>query len=296
MDGLMWPGPGGRPPRPSERVDELCDRFEAAWRAGPAPRIEDYLGQTDEADGAALLCELVALERELRRRRGERPRAQEYLDRFPDHARIVRAAFGTQPKSGGWPAARPQGHTGRNLLFGVLALQNNFIVRNDLLAAFAAWVADKDRPLTQLLVDRGALDDARRGLLEALVAEHLRQHGGDPEASLASVGSLGSVRHDLERLDDPELQASLVATDSRSAVSGGDAETTSTYASPLVVQGYEGIKAREAKIPALGKPSLARAAQRVVRLYEAWGKSDQAAAWKMKLGLADLPDDVFARP
>jgi hypothetical protein len=34
----------------------------------------------------------------------------------------------------------------------------------------------------------------------------------------------------------------------------------------------------------------------VVRLYEVWGKPDQSAAWKARLGLADLPDDVFARP
>jgi hypothetical protein len=34
----------------------------------------------------------------------------------------------------------------------------------------------------------------------------------------------------------------------------------------------------------------------VVRLYEAWGKATQADAWKRKLGLADLPTDVFATP
>jgi hypothetical protein len=34
----------------------------------------------------------------------------------------------------------------------------------------------------------------------------------------------------------------------------------------------------------------------VVRLYEHWGKLDQAAAWKAKLGLPDLPADTFARP
>jgi len=66
-------------------------------------------------------------------------------------------------------------------------------------------------------------------------------------------------------------------------------------AEPLVVQGYEGMKAREAKIPAQAKPHLAEAAERVVRLYEAWGKPSQAAAWKDKLGLADLPAEVFAR-
>ena len=67
-------------------------------------------------------------------------------------------------------------------------------------------------------------------------------------------------------------------------------------AEPLVVQGYEGIKAREAKIPAAAKSLFPAAAERVVRLYEAWGKPKQAAMWKAKLGLADLPADVFARP
>ena len=42
-------------------------------------------------------------------------------------------------------------------------------------------------------MDRGALDETRRALLEALVAEHLKQHGGEPEESLAAVSSLGSV-------------------------------------------------------------------------------------------------------
>ena len=71
-----------------------------------------------------------------------------------------------------------------------------------------------------------ALDGARRALLEALVAEHLKQHGGDLEASLAAVSSLGSVRGDLERIDDADLQASLGATASR--CSDGDG-ATATY-------------------------------------------------------------------
>src|SRR5262249_19655205 len=119
--------------------------------------------------------------------------------------------------------------TGRNLLFGILALQNNFIGRDDLLAAFNSWVADRSRPLAQFLVDRGALDEARRALLEALVAEHLKQHGGDPEASLAAVSSLGSVRDELERFDDPDLQASLAVAASQSTTPGGEAGATATY-------------------------------------------------------------------
>ena len=67
-------------------------------------------------------------------------------------------------------------------------------------------------------------------------------------------------------------------------------------AEPLILAGYEGLKARQAKIPPPARPRLAEAAQRVVRLYDAWGKPDRAAAWKARFGLTDLPADVFARP
>jgi tRNA A-37 threonylcarbamoyl transferase component Bud32 len=225
MGESMPPMPGDRPLRSSERIDEACDRFEAAWRAGLAPRIEDFLAEAEQADLAALLDELVALERELRRRSGERPGAEEYLDRFPGHAAVVRAAFGASPAADTGPTTRPQGDTGLNLLFGVLALQNNFIGRDALLAAFAAWVADKARPMAQLLVDRGAIDGVRRALLEALVSEHLKQHDGDTEASLAAVSSLGSVRDDLERLGDADLRDSLAFPEGH----GGDAGATVAY-------------------------------------------------------------------
>ena len=67
-------------------------------------------------------------------------------------------------------------------------------------------------------------------------------------------------------------------------------------AEPLILAGYEGLKAREENIPAPGKPRLAAAAERVVRLYEAWGKPEKATEQKARLGLSDLPADVFARP
>jgi tetratricopeptide (TPR) repeat protein len=51
----------------------------------------------------------------------------------------------------------------------------------------------------------------------------------------------------------------------------------------LILDGYEGMKAREAKIPAQGKKYLTEAAERVVQLYQAWGKKDQEAEWRAKL-------------
>ena len=45
----------------------------------------------------------------------------------------------------------------RNLLFGLLALQNGLIDQVQLVAAFQAWTLDKARLLADLLVDRGDL-------------------------------------------------------------------------------------------------------------------------------------------
>jgi serine/threonine protein kinase/tetratricopeptide (TPR) repeat protein len=79
---------------------------------------------------------------------------------------------------------------------------------------------------------------------------------------------------------------------------GGSLTDQGRYAEsePLVVPGYEGMKAREAQIVVPERFRLREAAERVIRLYEDWGKPEQAAAWKAKLGMPDLPADVFARP
>jgi len=68
-------------------------------------------------------------------------------------------------------------------------------------------------------------------------------------------------------------------------------------AEPLLLSGYEGMKAREARIPAPGKPRLSEAGERVAKLYEAWGQPEKAREWREKLGLKnpELPSNVFAR-
>ena len=72
-----------------EHVVELCDRYEAAWREGRRPRIEDYLTEALESERALLLRELLALELELRSNGGERPEPQEYRERFPGHVELI---------------------------------------------------------------------------------------------------------------------------------------------------------------------------------------------------------------
>ena len=71
----------------------------------------------------------------------------------------------------------------RNLLFGILALQLDFISRDTLIRAMHAWALEKAKPLGEILVEQRALAAERRALLEGLVQEHLKQHGDDPHLS-----------------------------------------------------------------------------------------------------------------
>ncbi len=60
-------------------------------------------------------------------------------------------------------------------------------------------------------------------------------------------------------------------------------------AEPLLVSGYEGMKQRKDKIPAQDMPRLNKALERLVRLYDAWGKPDEAAMWRKELAASGKP-------
>ena len=110
--------------------------------------------------------------------------------------------------------------TDRNLLFGILALQMDFISRDALVAAMHAWVLDKTKPLGRILQDQGALTADTFQLLDALVQKHLALHGNDAEQSLAAVSSAGPIREELQQIADPDVQASLVHVAARPAMAG----------------------------------------------------------------------------
>ena len=44
------------------RIDAICVRFETAWRAGRAPRLEDFLGDTTGGERQTLLWRLLQVE------------------------------------------------------------------------------------------------------------------------------------------------------------------------------------------------------------------------------------------
>jgi serine/threonine-protein kinase len=114
----------------------------------------------------------------------------------------------------------------RNLLFGIIALQMDFISRDQLIAAMNAWVLDKHKPLGQVLSEQGALSAEDHEAIDSLVRRHLLRHDNDPERSLAALSSIGQrLCDDLARISDPEVQASLPCV----GAARGDTDSTLSY-------------------------------------------------------------------
>jgi serine/threonine protein kinase/tetratricopeptide (TPR) repeat protein len=105
-----------------------------------------------------------------------------------------------------------------NLLLGIMAIQNDFVSRDALIEAMAAWVLDKSESLGDILVERGALSPDRHALLSALVAEHIKAHHNDTHESLASVPSVSTVRQQLSQIANADLQASLAVVGSAQSI------------------------------------------------------------------------------
>jgi hypothetical protein len=82
----------------------------------------------------------------------------------------------------------------RNLLFGILALQMDFIKDDALMAAINAWVLKKSEPLGRILMEQRALSPDDHALLEELVSKHLQKHGSVPEKSLGAIRSAACVQ------------------------------------------------------------------------------------------------------
>src|SRR3954453_16299497 len=118
----------------------------------------------------------------------------------------------------------------RNLLFGLLALQNGLINQGQLVAAFQAWTRDKGRALADHLVGRGDLDADDRSAVEALVTRHIKKHGGEVERSLAAIPAGRSTRESLARIDDPDVGGTLAHLGSASTQHGDEADRTASYA------------------------------------------------------------------
>ena len=78
------------------RIDEVGERFEAAWGRGERPRIGDHLDGPAGAFQVQLVRHLLRIELELRRDRGEKPAPEEYEEQMPAWAGCIRKVFASE--------------------------------------------------------------------------------------------------------------------------------------------------------------------------------------------------------
>jgi eukaryotic-like serine/threonine-protein kinase len=106
-------------------IEQVCDRFEAAWRGGERPNLEAYLGQCEASLHSVLLRHLLPLEWEYRLQAGEQPRAKEYEARFPAAGELIEAierevenpATGQPQRMGAYRIVRQVGRGGMGVVF-----------------------------------------------------------------------------------------------------------------------------------------------------------------------------------
>jgi tetratricopeptide (TPR) repeat protein len=82
-----------------QQIDAACDRFEAVWREGRVPDLASYLAEAPAELRFLLFRDLLRLDVEFRRERGEQPDALFYTSRFPDFQRELASAFDSQAKN-----------------------------------------------------------------------------------------------------------------------------------------------------------------------------------------------------
>jgi tRNA A-37 threonylcarbamoyl transferase component Bud32 len=112
----------------------------------------------------------------------------------------------------------------RNLLFAVLALQNDLVRQDDLLAAMSAWAMAKHQALGDLLVERGALEPEDRRALDALIDRQVKRRGS-AQASLAALDLSTAARGALtavSRAEAPANGAGPAVSTLRLAAAGTD--------------------------------------------------------------------------
>ena len=97
----------------------------------------------------------------------------------------------------------------QNLLFAVLAFEDELIDLQQLTSACRAWAGDKSKPLADLLVERGWINADDRGFLEKKADSKLAKHQNDPRVTLNSV-TRGDICDVLRKeIDDSEVRQSL---------------------------------------------------------------------------------------
>ncbi|MDG3002604.1 serine/threonine-protein kinase [Paludisphaera mucosa] len=183
-----------------------------------------------------------------------------------------------------------------------------------------------DTAVTQQVVNHLALVHSRLGKpqlsepnLREVLAALRERHDRDSDAYGGALGALSNNLIGQENYADAEpiLRESLEIAERKipdhwrtsviRASLGAAFRKQGKYleAEPLLLRGYEGLRASADRIPPQSRHNIAETVRSIVALYESWARPGEAAAWRAKLGTdpataavldADFPADPFASP
>ena len=226
------------------RIDAACDRFEADWRAGGPLDLEAFLetveGVAESARGH-LFRELLALELEFLRERGERPSLGEYRERFPefqaaldsaatlgaldpdatrapgsaephsgdDQVEVVRVGPDTEEvlRSAGYEVVRELGRGGMGVVYEARQVALNRVVAIKLIRS-AEFASEAER----LRFRNEAEAVARMDHPNIVPIYEVRRHRGNDFFSMKLVPGAGLDKRLDRYLADPRAAARLAAT------------------------------------------------------------------------------------
>ncbi len=173
-------------------------------------------------------------------------------------------------------------------------------MQTKLLGADDPIVADMTEDLGLVLIDQGRLADAERALTDALAARR-RLQGDTHRDTLSCMVSLLNTLLAEAKYDVAEPLA-LECWTTRKKIMPGEPKTFNVEsifggcllglkryadAEPRLLSGYEGLTRPGTYIPPEGRYVVKNALLRLVQLYEATNRPDQAAEWKQKLAAAE---------
>jgi serine/threonine-protein kinase len=96
----------------------------------------------------------------------------------------------------------------QNLLFGMIALQDDLINQQEFIDACALWTLRVEHPLADVLVERRLITETDRLEIERKIERKIKKHG-DVRASLAAAAD-GNARAFLLTVDHPGVRNSLM--------------------------------------------------------------------------------------
>jgi eukaryotic-like serine/threonine-protein kinase len=152
--------------------------------------------------------------------------------------------------------------------------------------------------LATLYLGQGRYADAD-AFLTKVIEGRRRVLGPEHPDTASALATLGQIRLEQRKYTEAEsLLREALAVQQKKRPEGWERHNSESLlgaslagqgkygeAEPLLESGYQGMVQQEASMPAESRPALQQAGDRIVQLYQDWGKPEKVAEWRAKLGV-----------